>query len=135
MIAIDHFVKGRSLTETIQMFPGMAERAFKRRNGFNIPLISRAFELVGGYLADGLYSSANIESALQEVFGDKSIMDSSYATQTGTKIGVPVATVSNHPSYRIFTNYNGVGVRDEDQGKLNLDPGKSYLLIELKTKQ
>jgi len=32
----------------------------------------------------------------------------------GTKIGVPVAIVSSYPSYYIFTNYNEVGIRDED---------------------
>jgi len=34
------------------------------------------------------------------------------------KIGLPVATVSSYLLYYIFTNYNRVGIRDEDQGKL-----------------
>jgi hypothetical protein len=119
VIAIDHYIKGRPLEESIQMFPEIAERVFKRRKAFNIPFISRAFELIVSYFTDGLYSAQNIESVLKEVFGiDKSILDCSYATSTGTKIGLPVATVSSHPSYRIFTNYNGVGIRDEDQGEL-----------------
>ena len=100
------------------MFPEMAERVFQRRNAFNIPFFSRAFELAMSYFADGLYSARNIESVLKEVCGiDKSILDCSYATSTGTMLGFPVATVSNHPSYRIFTNYNGVGTRDEEQGR------------------
>jgi len=69
------------------------------------------------YLADGLYSPDNIEAALKEVFSaDKSILDCSYATSIGTRIGLPVATVDQRPSVRIFTNYNGVGERSKDHG-------------------
>jgi hypothetical protein len=106
----------------------MVGRAFKRRKAFNIPFISRTYELLASYFADGLYSAENIESTLKEVFGtDKSILDCSYATSTGTRIGLPVATVSNHPSYRIFTNYNGVRARDEDEGKCFREAEKRIL--------
>jgi len=97
------------------MFLDIAERIFKRRKAFNIPFISRVFELIVLYFTNGLYSAQNIESVLKEVFGiDKSILNCSYVTSIGTKIGLPVAIVSSHPLYRIFTNYNGVGIWDED---------------------
>lgn len=84
----------------------------------DIPFMSRTYKLLAFYSADGFYSDENIEFALKEVFGtDKSILDCSYATSTRTRIGLPVVTVSIHPSYRISTNYNGVGARDEDQGE------------------
>ncbi|KAH7111317.1 phospholipase [Dendryphion nanum] len=40
----------------------------------------------------------------------------SHATTTGTRVGLPVATVDEKPSCRIFTNYNGVGERIKNQG-------------------
>jgi hypothetical protein len=114
---MDHYINGRALSESIQRFPGMMERTFQRRSSLAIPLLSRAYELTASYLADGLYPAGAIESVLKEAFGaDKNILDCSYATATGTKVGLPVATVSRYPSYRVFTNYNGVGKRDEDMG-------------------
>jgi hypothetical protein len=123
VIAIDHCINGRTLSESIQMFPGMMERAFKRRTSLDIPFLSRAFELAASYFADSLYSADHIESVLKEALGaDKKLLDCSYATSTGTKVGLPVATVSRHPSYRIFTNYNGVGIRDGDKGTFRREP-------------
>lgn len=118
MIAIDHYINGRSLSESIQRFPEMMQRTFKRRSSLNIPLLSRAFELTASYLADGLYSAENLEAVVKDALSaDKHILDVSYATATGTRVGLPVATVSEHPSYRVFTNYNGVGKRAGDQGQ------------------
>jgi hypothetical protein len=68
------------------------------------------------YLTDGLYPAANIEAALQEAYGkESSILDYSYATSIGTKIGLPVATVQGRPLSRLFTNYNGIGQRSPNQ--------------------
>ncbi|KAF3028716.1 hypothetical protein E8E12_000182 [Didymella heteroderae] len=117
-IATDLFINGRTLSEAIQRFPWMMERAFKRRTSLNIPLLSRAIELSASYLADGLYSADNLEAVLKDALGaDKTILDTSYATSTGTRVGLPVATVSDYPSYRVFTNYNGVGTRDTDSSR------------------
>lgn len=114
---MDHYINGRALSESIQKFPEMMERTFQRRSSLAIPFLSRAYELTASYLADGLYPAGAIESVLKETFGaDRNILDCSYATATGTKIGVPVATVSRYPSYRVLTNYNGAGERDGDMG-------------------
>lgn len=118
MIAIDHYIHGRSLTDAIQMFPGLMERTFQRRVSLNIPFLSRAFELTASCLADGLYSAGNLEAVVKDALGaDKHILQTSYATSTGTRVGLPVTTVSRHPSYRVFTNYNGVGSRDHEMGE------------------
>jgi hypothetical protein len=96
------------------------KQAFKPRRSLKIPYLSRAFDLLSSYLADGMYSAGKVEAALEATLGaNKKILDCSYATSTGTKVGLPVATVSKHPSYRIFTNYNGVGSRSNtEQGEL-----------------
>jgi hypothetical protein len=108
------------------MFPKIMERAFQQ-SALRVPVLSRGVRLVKSYLADGLYSAENLEAVLKEVIGtDKGILDCSYATETGTKVGLPVATVSKHPLYRIFTNYNGVGKRSQDAGTCScLRGGKS----------
>ena len=119
MIAVDHYINGRSLTDAIKLFPGMMEQTFKRRVPINIPFVSRALELAASYLSDGLYSTENLEAVVKNALGtNRHILETSYATSTGTRVGLPVATVSRHPSYRVFTNYNGVGTRDCEMGEL-----------------
>jgi hypothetical protein len=128
IIAMDVFINGRSLDESIHIFPQIIERAFQRRRTLQVPFLSKGVGLVKSYWKDGLYSSENIEAVLKEVIGaDKNILDYSHATTTGTKVGLPVATVSNHPLYRIFTNYNGIGKRSQDAGECSSAIGWNML--------
>lgn len=108
---------GRPLQESIKTFSAMAGQVFKKRLPSSIPLLSHAAESLVSYFTDGLYSAGNVDAVLRDWITNKSILDCSHATSTGTKIGLPVATVSDHPSCRLFTNYNGIGERDSDQGK------------------
>jgi hypothetical protein len=114
------FIKGWSVEECEIMFEKLAKLAFQPRKVLKIPFVpflSRVHKLVKTYLADGLYPAEHIETALKEVFGiDRSILDFSHATSIGTRVGLPVATI-REPSSCIFTNYNGVGSREQDQGK------------------
>lgn len=111
------FINGWSIEESTKTFEKLAKLAFKPRKVLNIPFLSRVHGLLKAFLADGLYPAENIEAAFKEVFGiDRSILDSSHATSIGTRIGLPVATI-REPSSCIFTNYNGVGSREQDQGK------------------
>jgi hypothetical protein len=95
------------------------EQTFQSRVSFNIPFFSRALELTASCFADGLYSAKNLEAVVKNALGaDKHILGTSYATSTGTRVGLPVATVSQLPSYRIFTNCNGVGRRNHEMDEL-----------------
>lgn len=106
-------------------FQSLAKKAFKPRGLSQIPILSRIQKLLVSYLADSLYPADNLESALKETFGDdSSILDCSYATTIGAKIGLPVTTIPETSSC-IFTNYNGVGTRTKDCGKLLSLPGLS----------
>lgn len=117
---MDHYINGRSLTDAIEMFPALMEQTFHRRVSLNIPFLSRAFELTASCLANELYSAKNLEAVLKNTFGaDKHILEPSYATSTGTRVGLPVATVSRLPSYRIFTNYNGIGRRSYEMSRFS----------------
>ena len=123
------FLNGWSVDHSTETFERLAKQAFKRRKVLDLPFFSRLQELLTSFFADGLYSAHNIETALQEIFGiDRSILDCSYATSTGTRIGVPVATVQNRPSCKIFTNYNGDGDRSGHEGEL-----MGYLLRSILT--
>jgi hypothetical protein len=74
--------------------------------------------VIVSYFADGLYPPEHIEAALKEAFGnERAISDVSHATASGTIVGLPAATVSKRPRSRIFTNYNGIGDREEALGK------------------
>jgi hypothetical protein len=42
MIAVDHYINRRTLTESIQRFPETLERTFKRRPSSNTPFLLRA---------------------------------------------------------------------------------------------
>lgn len=116
IIAVEHFILGRPLDESLQSFSEMTRRVFKRRFSSSFPFISRLAEYALSYLTDGLYSASTADAVLKAWGQNRKILDCSYATSTGTKVGLPVATVSKHPSCRFFTNYNGVGERDSDEG-------------------
>jgi hypothetical protein len=82
---------------------------------WSFPYRPGAFKLTASYFADGLYSAETLDSVLKEALNaEKHILDVSYATATGTRVGLLVATVSRNPSYRVFTNYNEVGERGGD---------------------
>ena len=118
LILLALFQNGWSIDKSSETFEKLAKLAFQQRKGLKIPILSRIQELIVSYLTDGLYPATNIEAALQEAYGkEKSILDCSYATSIGTKIGLPVATVQGRPSSRLFTNYNGVGKRSPNQRK------------------
>jgi len=150
LIAADIFLNGCSIEKSTERFEKLAKLVFQRRRVLNLPflphflkslmpawadsfyplpLLLRFLEIVVSYFADGLYPSENIEAALKQVFGtSRSILDFSHATHTGTRVGLPVATTDDKPSCRIFTNYNGVGERNKDQGK----HGGIYTITEQK---
>jgi hypothetical protein len=101
----------------MKTFSEMAGRVFKKRMSSSTPLLSRMANVIVSCFTDGMYSASNHDAALRDWVNDRCILDCSHATSTGTKVGLPVATVSDHPSCRLFTNYNGAGERDCEQGE------------------
>ncbi|KAJ0100665.1 hypothetical protein J7T55_002025 [Diaporthe amygdali] len=133
-ISSDVFLNGKSIEESTDRFETLARVIFQRREliipflpRFLRPLVAqvvgssgpfpglfRLLDVIVSYFADGLYPPQHIEAALKEAFGnEKSISDVSHAARNGTLVGLPAATVSKRPRSRIFTNYNGVGDREE----------------------
>lgn len=115
LIVLAMFINGWSIDDSTEAFEKLAKLAFQRRKVLNIPFLKRTLEFLMAYFADGLYPPENIEAALKQVFGTKSVLNYSHATSTGTLVGLPAATVHDKPSCHIFTNYNGVGERGKHQ--------------------
>lgn len=100
------------------MFCKFAKFSFEKEKTLGIPFLAWIAKALRLYRRDGIYKAESIESVLKFVLGGKQTMlDISYATEVGAKLCVLVATVLKQPSYRVFTNYNGVGQRGEKQGK------------------
>lgn len=110
------YINGWTVEETIPMFMKLAKRSFRGRKTLGVPFLSWIVQLLVAYSCDGLYPASHIEAALKEAYGNGSILDSSYATSIGAKVGLTVATVGD-PTLCMFTNYNGVGARDPGLGK------------------
>jgi hypothetical protein len=112
--------QGWSIQKCIEMFPRLAKAAFQHRSIPGFPFVPKAVQSLVSLLADSLYPAANIESALKEAFGEEnSMLDMHYATSLGIRVGIPVATL-REPALCLFTNYNGIGSRTHDPGRLLL---------------
>ncbi|KAF8856244.1 FabD/lysophospholipase-like protein [Acephala macrosclerotiorum] len=120
------FVEGWTVEESLQNFERLAKVAFTGWRDLGIPFISWLLS----FFYDGLYPAAHIEAAVKEAFGDKRILDNSYATSIGARVAFLVATV-REPSCYLFTNYNGVGARDDDQGRRLIRPEDGYGNVRL----
>ena len=110
------FIEGWSVNKSLEKAEDMAKVAFRRQKRLRIPIISGIVEFCISYICDGLYPAAHIEAALKEAFKNRRILDYSYATSIGTRVGLLVATIRD-PLICVFTNYNGVGTRDPGQGE------------------
>ncbi|KAI9896004.1 hypothetical protein N3K66_009073 [Trichothecium roseum] len=104
----------------LSAFESLSQTAFRPRPLLMGPLStfflpSSWWAFVNSLLFDGRYPAVNLESALKGVFGsERSILDSSAATERGVMVGMPIAT--NSSDTIIATNYNGVGRRNGNQG-------------------
>ncbi|KAL0929611.1 uncharacterized protein CTRU02_215510 [Colletotrichum truncatum] len=122
-------LNGWTIEECIASFESLASQAFTPRHLPAVPVVRPLLELVmclplvptfvrlaALVLLDSRYPSRHIEKALRSVFGlDKSIVDYSAANAMGTMVGMTTATIQD-ASACVFTNYNGVGVRDDNRG-------------------
>jgi hypothetical protein len=110
------FLNGMPVSECVKTFEYLSHKAFDC--GYISPnsIFSRLRELLISYFADSLYSAHNLEEGLRAQFGDEmSLMDHSAATVKGAKVGI---TVTGVPSAELlFTNYNGVGLRQSESGR------------------
>ncbi|KAJ8058493.1 hypothetical protein OCU04_012681 [Sclerotinia nivalis] len=129
IVALKLCVMGWSIEKCIERAEHFAKFAFQPRFISHIPAFipripgfSAFVSFLISYFADGCYSADYLEEILQEEFGkERSILDCSNATATGTRIGIPVTTIQD-TSICIFTNYNAIGTRPSKCGYHALQP-------------
>ena len=103
---------GWSVEDCLDQFERLTKQAFELHHFSYFRWLSQLRAILISLITDGIYPARNLEAVLQEVFGsDKSILDCSSATAMGTKIGITVSTMK--PAPFIFTNYNGLGDRED----------------------
>lgn len=119
--------------KAMEMVCTIAKPFFDEEKDSGIPFLSWMGKALRLYRRDGIYKAESIESVLKFVLGEQTILDMSYATEIGAKLCVLVATVLKQPSYRIFTNYNGVGQRGGKQGKTAAAGHMNTFLLTLPT--
>jgi hypothetical protein len=96
--------KGLPVEDCIYMYERLAQKAFK--------LHSYLQAILASLFTDGIYPARNLEAALKKVMGeDDNILDCSPATAMGIRVAVVASTLKPEPF--LFTNYNGLGNRDD----------------------
>lgn len=90
----------------------MAKVAFQQNDHSYFGWIYYLYVLLRSLITDGIYPAQKLEAVLQEVFeNDIKILDCSSATAMGILLGITVTSMKPEPF--IFTNYNGLGNRDD----------------------
>ncbi|KAK3935780.1 patatin-like phospholipase-like protein [Diplogelasinospora grovesii] len=103
------FLKGWRPAECTTAFEHWAGIAFHSGLLGKLRLFPTAGKVFFALLNNALYRAQYLKQVLKDTYGnDTKMLDTSYATSIGAKIGLPVATVSK-PSTLLFTNFNGVG--------------------------
>ena len=103
------FLKGWSAAECTEALENQADVAFQSWPLADIPLFSTISKMLLAVFNDAAYHAQSLEQVLRDTYGSATkMLDPSYATTIGAKIGLPVATVSD-PSTLLFTNYNDIG--------------------------
>ena len=111
------FDNGFTVAQSTERFERFAMLAFQPRSSSRTPIVSPLKDFFLWIFKDGKYSAENMDIALQEAFGTKTLFDYSRATATGAKICILVTTIWD-ASTCVFTNYNAVGTRPHDCGTL-----------------
>ena len=88
--------------ECVQKFEALAERTFRRRNGYT--KFSRLQELAISYLRDGQYSSQPIEDSFRSVFGEEVKMFNPLSSDTRVAV---TTTTGKEAIPCLLPNYNG----------------------------
>ena len=115
LISIALFLRGWSATKSKAQFRSMAKHVFQKPQ-YSQRLLGKARQCLRSWLADGYYSTANLEETLQESYGPDAKMFDHMATNSGVKVAVTAATLGDATTY-IFSNYNGTKDRLQDCGK------------------
>jgi hypothetical protein len=113
LIVLGLYINGWSVQETSNRFIRLAEHAFRKPRHLLLSL-----------LMGSRYGADDIEQALKEAFGDRSMLDCSDVHSFGTRIAV---TSTTDTSACLFANYTGdrssdCGMFSDDLSRTGIDP-------------
>lgn len=97
-----------SVEDYIVLYKQVAKQAFELHLLLYLAILISLF-------TNRIYPARNLDAALQEVFGDKTILDCLSAITIGIKIEI-VASIIKLQLF-LFTNYNGLGDKEDKKFK------------------
>ena len=104
--------KGWTVEDCIHNFERFAKLSFQQNEHSYSGWIFQLYLLLKSLVTDGIYPAQDLEDVLQEVLGSETrILDCSSATAMGIMIAITVTSMKPEPF--IFTNYNGLGDRED----------------------
>jgi hypothetical protein len=108
------FPRGLTVKECTDTFKGLIKEFLQGQTVHNPrTLTEHCRRILRCAVYDGIYEVQNLETALIALFGHETLMIES---KSNTKVAV-TATSNKLPSARLFTNYNGPDLPQQDSGK------------------
>jgi hypothetical protein len=108
--------KGWTIEDCIHHFERCAKVSFQRNSHSYFEWIFQLYLILKSLITNGIYPAQDLEAMLQEILGsDTRILDCSSGTAMGIMIAITVTSMKPEPF--IFTNYNGLGDREDKRYK------------------
>jgi hypothetical protein len=111
MVNLALYGLGMRVEEAYRLFRELSMRIFRGRNRFGIGIPAAVHALIVSY-RNGRFPAEDIDGPLSEIFGNTTMLDHSYMTSIGARIGFPVVDVHAKRTC-IVTSYNGIGQRQK----------------------
>ncbi|KAI9732137.1 MAG: hypothetical protein M1834_004233 [Cirrosporium novae-zelandiae] len=122
LIVLGLFIQQWNISQCLRMFKALATSYFGKMRKSNHSLFGHIRQLIRCWLSDGFYDAEALEQALKESFGVKHRMfDCTHGTISGTKVAVTATSISD-ASLCLFSNYNGIGLREKNCGYKHIRP-------------
>ena len=107
------FLEKWRVSRGVELFKELTMRFFGNKSK---TVLSKLHQYVRGVVSDGFYDTAEMEASLKAQFGEiKRVFDFPSNGVSRCKVAVTATTITNALSY-IFSNYNGIGLRDSFTG-------------------
>ncbi len=94
----------------------LVKRFFIKKQKESQTLLGRLHRVLKYWISDGYYDVFTLETIFKECFGETRRMFDTSSSVSGMKVGVTATTISDASSF-VFSNYNGLGVRNKESGE------------------
>ncbi len=94
----------------------LVKRFFVKKRKESQTLLGRLHRVLKCCISDGYHDVSTLETIFKECFGETRRMFDTSSSVSGTKVGVTAITILDASSF-VFSNYNGLGVRNKESGE------------------